>query len=82
MVHSQRGSERGSHPHTGECAAGAGTQRDHEAAEGAFGEQTVRGVPASEEEVLGTSSVGTGVFLCDGGSDDGGDDQAVLGVSL
>ena len=39
---SQRGSERGLHPHTGECTTGAGAQGDHEEAQGAFSEQIIR----------------------------------------
>ena len=53
-----------------------------EADQGANSEQAIRGVSASEEEVLGPAFLGTWVLLCDGGSDDGRDDQTISGASL
>ena len=47
----------------------------------AFEIRIVRG-GAPEEEVLGQALLGERVLLSDGGADDAGDDQAVLGASL
>ena len=42
----------------------------------------IRGISGAEEALLGKAFLGTGILLCDGRGDDGGDDQAVLGASL
>jgi hypothetical protein len=59
-----------------------GPERDYAPDQRTQLEQTVRGVPAAEEALLGTALLGTRVFLCHGGADDRRNDQRVSGASL
>jgi hypothetical protein len=50
----------------GECAAGDGAQRDHEADQGTNGDPAIQGFSAHGKEVLGPTNTGARIFLRDG----------------
>ena len=65
----------GSRASAGECAAEVGTIEDRAVCEGSFVEEAAGRVWGVEEALLGTTPVGTRVFLRDGGGGGRGHDQ-------
>lgn len=72
--------QQGSCAHSGLDAAEDGAERDHAADQGTDGDQTVRRVSNAESTILGSASLGAGVFLCDGRGNGLRSDQGVSGA--